>query len=119
MEHPQGPTDDILLDKTTLETPTLSITFRGSLLDYLRFQIRHSIPLPLSEGEITLIAYLHLYKEKASEKYRQDGHSKSEKSVDNYISKFRKDGLVFGNLLNPQLYLSSSPNDHIYNFEVI
>lgn len=101
------------------EMAPLVITFQGSELDFLKFQIRYSVPLSLSEGEITLLAYLFLHREKAKEKFLSSGHSKSAYSVDNYLSKFRKLGLLTGTTLNPKLYLTTSADSHIYAFKVI
>jgi hypothetical protein len=97
------------------------IVFSGTKLDFVRFQAQHSVPFHLSEGEITLIAYLFLYKESAVKKMLADGNSKSEKSVNNYLSSLRKKGVVIGKGLAPGLYLSESPTEpvpHIFTFEI-
>jgi len=96
----------------------LVVAFKGTLMEYLKFQIRHCIPLSLSDGKITLLAYLHLYKEAAVEKFLTDGHSKSKQSVENYLSDFRKEGLMNGNELNTAIHLTTDPTNYVYTFNV-
>lgn len=99
--------------------PTMVVPFRGSLVDYVKFQVRHTMFLHLNDTDITLIAYLFLYKDDAQAKFLDDGHSKSEKSVENYISRFRRIGLVTEkSILHPGLYLTTDASNHIYTFEV-
>lgn len=103
----------------TNHVPSKMVPFRGSLVDYVKFQVRHTVPLVLSDTDLTLLAYIFLYKDRAQEMFLDDGHSKSDKSVENYISRFRKIGLIVGKLdLHPNLYLSTNPADHIYTFEI-
>lgn len=75
------------------------VTFTGSKLDFLRFQARHSAPFHLNDGELTLIAYLFLYKEQAVKKVFEDGHFKSVKSAGNYMTTLRGKGVVVGDRL--------------------
>ncbi len=97
----------------------LLIQFEGSLVDYIKFQARYSIPIDLNDGELTLIAYKFLYGENAVEQFISDGHSKSNKSVENYLSTLRKKGLIIGKGLNPDLYLTKDSSQHVYTFKTI
>ena len=102
------------MEDTNIVAPTKMVPFRGSLVEYIKFQVRHTVPLALNDTDLTLIAYIFLYKEDAQAKFLDDGHSKSEKSVENYISRFRKIGLVVDKIsLHPNLYISTNPSDHI------
>ena len=94
------------------------IQFRGSMLDFVKFQAQHSVPFHLNDGEVTLVAYMFLYGDKAVERFIADGHSRSEKSVENYMSTLRKKGLVTGKVLIPELYLSTEHVDHVFTFSV-
>lgn len=96
----------------------IQIKFTGTKLDFIKFQVRHSIPTHLSEGEIELIAYLFLYKELAVRKMLEDGCSKSEKSLNNYLSSLRKKGVVIGKSLVSGLYLSETPDRHYFTFSL-
>lgn len=96
------------------------VKFRGTKLDFVRFQARHSIPLQLSDGEIDLVAYLFLYQDDAVKKFLEDGHSKSEKSVKNYLSTLRGKGVVVGNHLVSGLadLLVEDPSNRFFTFEI-
>ena len=109
MDTPQGATPVDILQH---------IRYAGTKLDFVRFQARHAIPVHLSEGEITLVAYLFLFKDLAVGKLLSDGHSKSEKSVLNYMSSLRKKGIVVGKALTEGLYLSENPDKHYFTFEL-
>ena len=96
----------------------IHIQFTGSLVDYIKFQAQHCVPFGLNDGELTLIAYIFLYNDQAIDKFIQDGHSKSHKSMENYMSTLRKKGLIIGKGLTPELYLSKDPTDHYYTFKI-
>ena len=101
-----------------MENEVIHIQFEGSLVDYIKFQVRYCVPLDLSEGELTLVAYIFLYKDQATDKLLLDGRSKSHKSVENYMSSLRKKSLIIGKGLNPELYLSKDSTNHVYTFKV-
>lgn len=100
----------------------LIVPFQGTKLEFVKFQIHNSVPSLLNDGEATLLAYLFLYPFVAKWKFIEDGHSKSDKSVDNYLSSLRKKGLVVGKgnstAINPDLYLSESPENMIFTFSI-
>jgi hypothetical protein len=107
----------------------VQIEFTGDRLRYIKFQIRYSLPeylieggmrspFEVNEGELTLLAYMVMYKEAAVETFLSHGHSKSQKSVENYLSGLRKKGLVVGKEINPDLYISLSPEGHVYTFKL-
>ena len=90
-----------------------------SLLEFIKFQLKYIIPVPLSEGELTLLAYVHLYDSNYAAKFITDGHSRSSKSVDNYVGKLRKEGiLTHDKKLNPQIALTQDPTKFLYFFDL-
>lgn len=97
----------------------LHIAFSGTRLDFVKFQVRHSVPAHLSDGEITLVAYIHLYGDEAATKFMEDGHSRSEKSVGNYMTMLRQKGVVTGKKIVDGLYLSDTPHNHFFTFDVV
>lgn len=67
-------------------------------IELIKFQIKwilHS-NLELNDKDLTILAYVYLYKAKAIDCMLRDNISKSRKSLENYISKFRKLTLIEG-----------------------
>lgn len=106
------------MTNTAPPTKPLHVEFHGTKLDFVKFQARHSIPVHLSDGEITLVAYIFLYGKDAVTKFIEDGHSRSEKSVSNYMTSLRHKGVVAGRDLVDGLYLSETPYNHFFTFNV-
>lgn len=109
----------------TDKNPTSNIVvipFQGSKLDFVKFQIIHSVPVNMNDGEATLLAYLYLYPSSAKIKFLNDGHSSSEKSVENYLSSLRRKGVVVGKgnstAIHPDLYLSSDPSNMVFTYQI-
>ena len=91
-----------------------------SMLEFVKFQLRHIIPVTLSEGEITLAAYIHLHDLSFMDKYMSDGHSRSTKSVENYVSKLKKLGILTQDRrLNPEICLTKDPTRYIHFFNIV
>ena len=89
------------------------------MLEFIKFQLRHIIPITLSEGELTLGAYIFLFDRVFLEKYMEDGHSRSTKSVENYVSKLKKLGIITQERkLNPDIYITKDPTKFIHFFNV-
>jgi len=98
------------------------ITYTGTKLDFLTFQIRCAMPkgLHLNDGEVTLLAYLFLFKGSGPHQFVEDGHSKSIKSTDNYLSSLRRKGLVVGKTdINPELFLAEDPANYLFAFQIV
>ena len=90
-----------------------------SLLEFLKFQLKYIVPLTLNDGQLTLLAYIKLHGEDCVNKYMADGHSRSTKSVDNYLCELRKLGILTKeNKLHPGLALTEDPTRFIHFFNV-
>lgn len=63
-------------------------------LEYVKFQIKYRLTEQVSNGLLTLMAYIFLYPKNFKKKFMADGHSSSSQSVDNYVSTIRKMGLL-------------------------
>ena len=93
--------------------------FSVSMVDFVKFQIKYiTAGVSLSDGDITLLAYVFLY-DNFVEKFMEDGHSKSKVSIGNYITRFKKEGLMVSTKkINPDLALTKDPSQFIYYFVI-
>lgn len=70
----------------------------------------------------TMLAYIYLYGKEARNKIVEDKLSKSRGSIDNYISKYRLDGVVVGTggetRLNPEILIINEPFIQTIQYEI-
>lgn len=63
--------------------------------DLVKFQLRYTLEqYRINESELTVLAYVYLYGKQAVTKLINIEFSKSEKSIENIISKYRKKGII-------------------------
>jgi len=78
--------------------------------ELVRYQLEHILKgYNLNITDLNVLTYVYLYQDKASEIMVSKGYSKSEKSVENLISKYRKLGLVQGTRKNTKLNEQINP----------
>ena len=108
--HGERPFGDVLIEK--------AFPIHLTPLEFLKFQLKYIIRTVLSEGEITLLAYIYLYGDKYAERFISAGESRSRKSIENYVGKLKKIGILTkGCRLHPDLVLTTDPSSFIYIFE--
>lgn len=63
--------------------------------DLVKFQLRFTLEqYRINDSDLTVLAYVYLHEDKAIDKLMDIKFSKSEKSIENTISKYRKKGIV-------------------------
>lgn len=63
--------------------------------DLVKFQLRFTLEqYRINDSDLTVLSYIYIYEDKAVDKLLEIGFSKSEKSIQNTISKYRKKGIV-------------------------
>lgn len=92
-----------------LRHPTILVVNK---IELIKFQIKWIVHpnFLLTDKDLTILAYVYLYGGKAIEKMLDDKISSSQKSLENYISRFRKltliEGLRENTSLNPNIKIS-------------
>lgn len=93
-------------------------------IDLIKFQIKWILHpnIILNDKDLTILAYVYLYKGDAIEKMLEKNISKSYKSLENYISKFRKLTLVEGfkehTMLNPNIRIALGNISYTIRFQL-
>jgi len=78
--------------------------------ELVRYQLEHILKgYNLNITDLNVLTYVYLYKDKVPEVMVAKGYSKSEKSVENLISKYRKLGLVQGTRQDTKLNEQINP----------
>lgn len=106
----------------------LQIEYFFTETDYIKTQLictLWSTNYPhISDGKLTLLAYIYLYGDNAIQKFVQDGHSKSISSVNNYIVDLKKAGdwypplLSSDGKLNPGITILPDPSISTFLFRL-
>jgi hypothetical protein len=87
----------------------IKVPLKFGLVDFLKFQLGLTLPNSnLSDAHKTVLVYYYLHSSPITELVK-DGHFKSEKSAQNYVSDLRKPGLLVGKgaktKVNPRIKL--------------
>lgn len=86
----------------------LSAPLKFDKVDFYKFQLRTYLPrVKLNDTEQAVVVYYYLH-ENPIQELLKDGVFKSHKSVENYVSRLRKQGLLVGKgkvktRVNPQI----------------
>jgi len=88
--------------------------------ELIKFQLRWILKdkIELNDTQLSTLAYVYLYKYEAPSKMVADNIGKSEKSIENIISIFRKTGLIEGLRSNTRLNPNIKPVLADINFTV-
>lgn len=81
--------------------------------DFIQFQLRWILrnTYPVKKTELVILSYIYLYGIEAIDRIVKEGILTSRKTVENCISKFRKDGIVEGRGKNTKLHKNLSMID--------
>lgn len=87
--------------------------------DLVRFQLNYILEdYNISEGELGLLTYVYLYGVNAIDYIVKSGILTSSKTAENYISKFRKKGIIQGRGSNTRLHPEITPYLTSIDFQI-
>lgn len=77
-----------------IKHPTIKKVSKEELV---RFQLQYTLEqYDIADTELTVLAYIYLYGRDAIQKLLDDTILKSKKSIENIITKYRKEGIIHG-----------------------
>lgn len=88
--------------------------------ELVKFELKwilHNLMSP-NDTELYVLAYVYLYKRDAIDKMVEDGIVKNTKTVENYISKFRRKSLIIGTGNKTQLHPKITPVVHDLEYTI-
>ena len=98
-------------------------TLQVTEVELIKFQLRYILQgFAVNETELTILSYIYLYGYDI-DRIVKDGVLSSIKSVENYISKFRKNKIIIGlkeeTRLNPSIKLFKESISFTINLELL